>query len=322
MNKSYPPKAPSVKIQTLVQTWIIALLNALKYVSIRTIPTLFIWLLWGVALGLPTGLWLIQLSVEEVVSSYRGDTGYTVYFEPGTGQTEIDTVVAHVRSYDFVRQVELKTADQALDEFRQRRGPNFDRELALLKTNPFPASLHIFIEQSNGSANADELTQWLRQQRIVDDLSTHWGWMSQLSSTRLLIKWLTWVIGFAILLGSGCIAVLTIRVSTSYRPDEIYSLWLLGVPKRLIRRPYVLRAFFYGFGGGFAALSLLAVAVFVLSDPLDRFVRSQDVLIEFVQPNLLLGTIVIGIGVVLSCLGTSLTTTLRIRRIVRQSTQF
>lgn len=322
MNESYPPKAPSVQIHTRVQAWIIALLNALKYVSIRTIPTLLIWLLWGVALGLPTGLWLIQLNVDEVVSPYRGDTGYTIYFEPGTGQTEIDTVVAHVRSYDFVQQVELKTADQALDEFRQRRGPSFDRELALLETNPFPASLHIFIEQSNDSANTDELTRWLRQQRIVDDLSTNWGWMSQLSSTRSLIKRLTWVIGFAILLGSACIALLTIRVSTAYRPDEIYSLWLLGVPKRLIRRPYVLRAFFYGFGGGFAALSLLAVAVFVLSDPLDRFVRNQDVLIEFVQLNLLLGIIVIGIGVVLSCVGTSLTTTFRIRRIVRQSTQF
>ena len=322
MNKSYPPKAQSVQIQTRVQAWIIALLNALKYVSIRTIPTLFIWFLWGIALGLPTGLWLIQLNVDEMVSPYRGDTGYTIYFEPGTGQTEIDTVVAQVKSYDFVQQVELKTAAQALDEFRQRRGPSFERELALLEGNPFPASLHIFIEQNQDIGNTDELTRWLRQQRIVDDLSTNWGWMSQLSTTRSLIKWLTWVIGSAILLGSGCIALLTIRVSTVYRPDEIYTLWLLGAPKRLIRRPYVLRAFFYGFGGGFAALSLLAIAVFVLGDPLDRFVRDQDVLIEFVQPNLLLGSIVVGIGIVLSCIGTSLTTTFRIRRIVRQSTQF
>ena len=319
MLNPYPPKSRSVSLPSHVRGWMETLFNTIKYVSIRMFATLFIWLLWGVTISLPVGLWLIQVNINETVSLYRGDSGYTVYFEPGTHPLDIDKVVARVQSDPVVERVTLTTAAQALAEFKNKRGPSFENEIALLEENPFPASLNIFIKPELDVTSTDLLTRWLRNHRNVEEIRTDWGWLNRLSSTQRLFEWFNWVVSAMILLCSACMAVLIVRISTAFRLDEIHALWILGASKRFIRRPYFFRAFFYGIGGGVTALSLLIITAVVLKNPIDNFIDSQELNIEFVLPNFLMGAIVIGIGVVLSCFGASLLTNFRIRRVARRS---
>jgi cell division transport system permease protein len=113
------------------------------------------------------------------------------------------------------------------------------------------------------------------------------------------VVWLT-----AALLGVGVVLVVgnTIRMDILNRRAEIEVMKLVGATDGFARRPFLYSGLWYGLGGGFLALIVVAVAVELLSGPVDHLAG-------------LYGLGVLGCSSALSWLGSWLAATRHIRGI-------
>ena len=69
------------------------------FASFRFGTSLLVWLLIGIALALPGGLFLLEHNLSDVTSQWKGRAGFSLYFVPGT-EIEIanDLVVSMERA--------------------------------------------------------------------------------------------------------------------------------------------------------------------------------------------------------------------------------
>ena len=92
--------------------------RALRSWRLASVPTLLVWLLMGIALGLPAGLYLLQANLAGLAEGWRGSAGISVYFQPGSEPSLTQALSERLRSAEGVATVRLITSDEALDEFR------------------------------------------------------------------------------------------------------------------------------------------------------------------------------------------------------------
>ena len=67
------------------------------YVSRRLGTSLLVWLLVGIALALPAGLYIAERNLSQLGANWEGRPGFSVYFEIGTELDLIEAVATRVR---------------------------------------------------------------------------------------------------------------------------------------------------------------------------------------------------------------------------------
>lgn len=238
----------------------------------------------GIALILPTGLWLALSGASGVGQRLQESATLTVYLAPAVSERQAMTIADTLRQHPEVAGARLITAAEGMAEFQQALG--LDDALAELDDNPLPASVVITPTDTEPTAVRD-LGEQLGSVDGVDEVRVDLAWLERLRRLAELGRRLTLALG--VLFGLGALLVVgnTIRLSVESRRREIEVVTLIGATHAFVRRPFLYSGAWYGLGGGVVAWLLLAVGGQWLAGPIRALAASYGA--QFSLPHLGLG---------------------------------
>ena len=63
--------------------------ESVYFISERLGTSFLVWLVVGIALALPAGLWIVQVNMEDMSAGWQGRPGLSVYFAQDVGANDI-----------------------------------------------------------------------------------------------------------------------------------------------------------------------------------------------------------------------------------------
>ncbi|MEZ5558492.1 MAG: ABC transporter permease [Pseudomonadales bacterium] len=272
--------------------------ETLTFVSARLGTSLLVWLLVGIALALPGGLYLLQQNLSALSGAWEGRPGISVYFQPGAAAADIEALAARLRGNEQVQAVTVITQDQALAEFQQYAG--VADALAFLDENPLPASLRATLR---GGASLDSLQALADQAQGaagVADVVVEKTWLERVNELTRVVTRLGVILG--LLFGAGAVLVTStsVRLAIEARLEELRVLKLVGATDAQIRRPFLYFGMLYGLGGALVAAMLISLCLVIIEPPLLALVGSYGQNLELAGFDL---TFLAGLFVVAGVLG-------------------
>jgi cell division transport system permease protein len=226
----------------------------------------------AVALALPLLLDLFLLNVRDATDNWNDAYDLSVYFDTGAAPGRAAAVGRQLKQRTDVAAVRVITAEQALAEFRNNSG--FGKALDALSDNPLPETL---VVTPSLTASTPQGTDLLRRTIAgiagVHAVQLDTEWVKRLHAMLDLLRRI--LLLTAAILGAGVMLIVgnTIRLDILNRRAEIEVMKLVGASDGFARRPFLYSGIWYGVGGGAIALVLVAVAVTLLTKPVDTLAK-------------------------------------------------
>jgi cell division transport system permease protein len=279
-----------------------ALLGSVGRLARAPFATALTVLVIGLALALPLALALFVSNALGATGGFTGVVDVSVYFKPDVPLARVQQLGQSARAHPGVATVQVISADQALQEFRQYSG--FGSALQALGSNPLPHVLHLRpTADASAPADLEALRRYLSAWPEVDTVQVDSEWVLRFNAILDLLRR---VLGIAaLLLGAGVLAVVgnTIRLEIQGRRTEIEVVRLVGGSTGFVRRPFLYTGMLYGLAGALLAWGLVGIAVQVLRTPVAALARlyGSGYALRGAGPREV--GIVIGAGIVLGWLG-------------------
>ena len=233
--------------------------------------TVLAWLVMGIALALPLSLSLLLQNMQGLAQNVDEAGTMSLYLEAGLEPMRQEALAATLRDREDVRDVQLITPTQALEEFQRSSG--FDDVLAGLQENPLPPVL-VVTPQSLDAAVVEGLQAYVSDLDGVDVAESDLAWLERLRTLVSLASRLALLLGVMLCLGVLLVIGNTIRLAIESRRTEIVVVKLVGGTDAYVARPFLYSGVWYGAGGGMIALLLSALCTLVLSGPYARLLGS------------------------------------------------
>jgi cell division transport system permease protein len=256
----------------------------------------------GIALALPSGLYLLLENLDRLSGAWKGQASLSVFLKHDVTETRARDLVKRVTAWPAVASVELITPQQALEEFSTRSG--FGDLLATLEENPLPV---VLLVQPDSAHTAPEPASALRQRFSLlpetDLAQLDLQWVQRLAAildtARRGILIISTLLALAVLLVIGN----TIRLEIQNRREEILVTKLIGATNAFVRRPFLYSGVWYGILGGLIAWLLVETGFWLLSGPVASLagLYQSDFSLQTLPFQLLL--LLPGGGIVLGLLG-------------------
>ena len=237
---------------------------SLGQVSRNPLATLMTASVIGIALALPTGLYLLMENARSVSQGWDGVMQISLYLKHEISDEQARQFSIKLQRHPDIKQLRLMTRKQALEEYKQLSG--FSEALNMLVENPLPAVVVIRPRLSTPEAGQALLAQ-LNQRPEVDIAQFDQRWLKRLFAIMDIIR--RGVLILAILLALAVLLIIgnTIRLSIQSRREEIEVNKLFGATDRFIRRPFLYSGWWYGFLGSLFAWGLISYALHLLDEP-------------------------------------------------------
>lgn len=268
----------------------------------------------AVALALPLLLSVLLSNVSAVTGNWNEAFDLSVYMDKSAGAARVAAVAKQLRQRADVAQVRLITADQALAQFREDSG--FGKALDALSDNPLPDTLIVTPTLlASTPEGTDALKAAIAGIADVQTVQLDTEWVKRLHTMLDILRRV--VLLTAALLGAGVVLIVgnTIRLDILNRRAEIEVMKLVGASDGFARRPFLYSGIWYGLGGGLIAVILVAVAVGILSKPVDTLAKLYGSPFELKGLGFTTAIGVLGVAVGLAWLGSWLAATRHIRGI-------
>jgi cell division transport system permease protein len=267
------------------------------------LSSLMTWLVIGVALALPTLLYLLLANIGDVSADWEGKPRLSVYlvptvsFEGGRSFASDLAGLSEVESASYISQAD------ALEEFKQLSG--FGEVLNSLDANPLPAVVEV-VPNVRQPAELKLLVSKVEDMEAVEAVSLDLAWIERLFAILALGERFVAALAFFLALGVLLSIGNTIRLSIENRRAEIEVVKLVGGTDSFVRRPFLYLGFWYGVGGAFIAWIMVEVSLILLSGPVDRLVRSYDDEFALIGLDATASLMLFGAGATLGILGATL----------------
>jgi cell division transport system permease protein len=223
----------------------------------------------GIALALPACLHVLVQNVRTASGGWNNALDISVYMKPSASLDDAREAAERIRKRRDVDEVTVIPADDALAEFRKSSG--FGEALEALKDNPLPHALVVRPDaEYREPSRVQALTEELRKIPGVDIVQLDTEWVSRFNAILDIVRRVVLLAAGLFALGILVIVGNTIRLDIENRRDEIEVTKLVGGSDAFVRRPFLYNGIWYGLGGGLVAWLIVAVVVFVLSDPVQR----------------------------------------------------
>lgn len=281
------------------------------FVSSRLGTSFLVWLLVGIALALPAGLWILQVNMDEMSAGWEGRPGLSVYFDIPADPVDIELAEQFLARQSAIEQVTLTSAEDALAEFKSHSG--LSDALALLAENPLPASLTARFGDTIAPEALDQLMSATERLSGVAEVVVEKTWLERLHDLSLVVSRLGLML--ALLFGVGAILVTasSVRLAIESRLDELRVLKMVGATQSQIRRPFLYFGAIYGFGGGVIAAMLIAITLLVIEPPLQSLLGSYAQTLDLAGFNPLFLLVLLGLGSMLGVMGALLAVRQRLK---------
>jgi len=229
-----------------------ALFGAVGRLVRTPLATLLTLIVIGVALSLPAGMALLVNNLRAATGDLGEALDFTVYFKAGTAIERVQTLAKGARERPGIDSITVRTAEQALEEFKTVSG--FGDALFALSDNPLPHHLVVRPAKSaSGPGEIEATRRYFEAFPEVELVQLDLDWVRRLHSLLDVLQRMFWVV--VSVLGAGVLAVIgnTIRLEIQHRRQEIEVTKLVGGSNAFVRRPFLYTGLFYGLGGALLA---------------------------------------------------------------------
>jgi cell division transport system permease protein len=266
------------------------------------LPSLMTAAVIGIALAMPTSLYLLLDNIDRLSGSWDGQASLSVFLEDKVTETTAATLARQVAEWPEVDTVELVTPTAALEEFRQHSG--FANVLAALPENPLPVVLIVTpVAEHARPEGAAALQTRLAALPETGLAQIDLEWVQRLAAildmTRRGILVISVLLGLAVLLVIGN----TIRLEIQNRREEILVTKLIGATNAFVRRPFLYSGIWYGVLGAMIAWSLVETGFWLLSGPVAHLAGLYHSAFSLQTLPLAMLSLLLGGGVLLGLLG-------------------
>ena len=225
------------------------------------------WLVIGIALALPAGLYVLLGNLAQISHGWDGAPQISLYLHQHVADDEGRNLARRLGADREVAKVEDLSRDDALAEFRELSG--FGDVLEQLDSNPLPAVVLVRPRQTSmlDAKNAEALRARLAAMPEVEMAQLDLEWVQRLYAMMELGRRI--VASLALLLAVGVLLVIgnTIRLAIESRRDEIVVVKLVGGTDAFVRRPFLYTGVWYGLGGGVVATLIVGLGLTFLREP-------------------------------------------------------
>lgn len=233
-----------------------ALFGALGRLARAPLATMLTLIVIGVALALPAGLAVLVNNLRQASGDLGSAVDFTVHFKLGTPIERVQKIASGARQRTGVESITVRTAEQALEEFKTASG--FGDALAALEENPLPH--HLIVRpalNASGPTEVESLRRYFEAFPEVEIVQLDIDWIRRLHSLLDVLKRALWVV--IAVLGLGVLAVIgkTIRLEIQQRRPEIEVTKLVGGSNAFVRRPFLYTGLFYGLGGALLGAAIV-----------------------------------------------------------------
>ncbi|MEM1230732.1 MAG: permease-like cell division protein FtsX [Pseudomonadota bacterium] len=285
--------------------------ETLGFVSRRFGTSLLVWLLVGIALALPAGLYLARENLISVGAAWEGRPGLSVYFQLDAEPASVKALARQLDSLASIERVDQVAPEQALKDFQGFAG--VAEAIEIIGRNPLPASLRAVLAPEAAVGDLEGAARLARKAAGVEEVVVEKTWLERLLDLSDLVTRLALILGGLFGLGAVLITATSVRLAIESRLEEVRVLKLVGATEAQIRRPFLYFGAFYGLGGALVAAMLIALALLVIEPPLTRLTASYeaDLKAEGFDPMFL--GILLGVGLFLGMAGARLAARARLR---------
>ena len=275
--------------------------------------SLMIILVIAVTLAIPAALNLVIKNAQSVSNGWENALDFSIYLRRDVSENDAENLAQLIEQRADVASVELISAADALQEFKQQSG--FGEALDHLTKNPLPNTLVVRPSSANTAQSMILLQEELGNLPEADAVQVDTEWVQRFHAILDIVRQAI-AIG-ASLLGIAIIVIIgnTIRLDIQNRRDEIEVTKLIGASNAFVRRPFLWSGFWYGLFGGLVALALVQYGLFLLQQPVKRLAglyQSGIVIMNLSGVEMLS---ILGIGVALGLLGSWFAAARHMRRI-------
>lgn len=233
------------------------------------LASIMTWLVIGVAIALPTGMYVMLDNAGAVSNSWQSQPRLTLYLKDTVTFKKGLEVSNELLTHPGIAKTQYISATAALAEFKSLSG--FSSIVDSLDENPLPAiilasPLHENIEGI--SALVEELEHLPEVESVVVDIQ----WLQRLYALLELAQRSILAISVVLALAVALIVGNTIRLAIESRRAEIEVIKLVGGTDAFVRRPFLYTGAWYGVGGGLVAWWLVEASLIWVSGPVAELV--------------------------------------------------
>jgi len=288
-------------------------IGALGRLFRQPFASLMIILVIAVTLAIPASLSLVVKNAQSFSAGWDNALDFSIYLQRGLNQSEAEGLARLIEQRADVESVQLITASNALEEFKQQSG--FGAALDQLSENPLPHTLVVRPGPANTSQSMILLQEELGNLPEADVVQVDTEWVRRFHAILDMIKQAI-LIG-ASLLGVAIVVIIgnTIRLDIQNRREEIEVTKLIGASNAFVRRPFLWSGFWYGLFGGLLALGLVQYGLYLLEQPAARLAGLYQSAITVLDLSVTESASILGVGVLLGLVGSWFAAARHMRRI-------
>ena len=301
-----------------VQTWLArhaqTLLGSLGRLVQQPVASLMTMAVIAIALALPLFLNVFLQNTLAATANWNQTFDLSVYLDKKAAPSHTQVLAKQLHARADVAAVRVITADEALPQFRAASG--FGNALDALDDNPLPDTLVVTPAVAASTPEGLEtLKSAIAALPDVQTVQVDTEWVKRLHALMDILRRVVWLTGAGLGLGVILVVGNTIRLDILNRRAEVEVMKLVGATDGFARRPFLYSGIWYGLGGGIGAWILVAVAVGLLSKPVERLARLYGSEFHLRGLGFGSGILVLGVAIGLGWLGSWLAATRHIRAI-------
>ena len=240
--------------------------DSLAKVLQQPVSSCMTWLVIGIAIALPTGLWVVLDNVAELGDRLDRPAHLSLFLQTDEPAEAARSLALTLAQRADIQSVEFVDRDAALAEFAQRSGMG---ELASgLASNPLPHLL-LVVPVAAAPKELDVLRGELQALPAVQEALLDTLWLQRLQSLMALGRRGVQLIAALLLAAVVLVLGNTIRLAIESRRDEIIIVKLVGGTDAFVRRPLLYTGLWFGIGGGVVGAILVALGTWLLAAPVN-----------------------------------------------------
>jgi len=249
-----------------MKAWLTHHLFSLKIAAERfrdaPLATLFTILVIGVAVAMPSGLYVLLSNLDRAAGGVKPQVELTVFIKADIPESESKALAASLAKQADIAHVSFVSKAEGI---RKLEAAGLSDITAGLPSNPLPDTLIITPSDSSPAA-LEALASRLKSMESTQQIVMDTDWIKRLSALMGLGKNL--VILLAALLGLALAAITanTIRLQIYAQKDEIEVAQLIGATDRFIRRPFLYFGGIQGLIGGLAGCLIVMLGGYFIEN--------------------------------------------------------
>lgn len=241
-------------------------LSSLEKLWRKPVPTLMTVLVIGIALALPSALYVITLNLERLGEGWEKSAAVSLFLKVDVKADMAEHLAKRLRMRPDIDAVTVISPEQALIELRAEIG--FAEAVEQLEKNPLPYVLALRPAHNlNDAKSLENLGEFLSAMPEADLVRMDTLWVRRFQSFVDLGERAALVLACALALGVLLVVGNTIRLEIENHRQEIIIMETVGATPAFIRRPFLYIGAWYGLLGGLTSWLLIALARLAIQGP-------------------------------------------------------